>query len=298
MKIYLAALLYNDFRRGSNPYNHLTDVEKQAVDEVQHILDSYHYIGNERMVNRIRSTGRQIFLDSGAFSAFTQGITVDLNEYCNYVKKNQDIFEVVSVLDAIGDADQTYRNQVAMERQGVQALPCYHYGEPETVLEYYASNYEYITIGGMVPISSPQLRIWLDRIWGRHLTNGDGTPRLKVHGFGLTSVPLMARYPWYSVDSSSWVQLGGMGNIFLPKWGTIAVSEYAPQAKDEFKHIDNLPKEHRDVLVDFIEGLGFEIERLRKFHLSRKVFNIVTYGSMMAAQIDNKKFIQHQPVLF
>lgn len=298
MKIYLAALLYNDFRQGSTVYLRLDEREKQAVDEVQHVLDSYHYIGNERMVNRIRSTGRKIFLDSGAFSAYTQGVNVDLRQYCDYVKRNADIFEVVSVLDAIGDADQTYRNLAQMEEYGIQALPCYHYGEPEEVLEYYASHYDYITIGGMVPISTPQLLIWLDRIWGKYLTNPDGRAKLKVHGFGLTSVPLMARYPWFSVDSSSWVQLGGMGNIFLPEYGTIAISEHAPQLKQAEKHIDNLPYEHQQVIVGYIEGLGFDLDRLRKLHLSRKCFNIVTYGSMMEAQLTDKRFFQPQPVLF
>jgi hypothetical protein len=298
MKIYLAALLYNDFRKGSSVYNRLIEREKQAVDECQHILDSYHYIGNERMVNRIRGAGKKIFLDSGAFSSFTQGITVDIKRYCDYVNQNIDIFEVVSVLDAIGDPDKTYVNQIYMESQGVNALPCYHYGEPEEVLEYYVARYPYITIGGMVPISSPQLKIWLDRIWGRHLTHLDGTPKIKVHGFGLTSVPLMARYPWYSVDSSAWVQLGGIGSIFLPQFGTLSVSEHAPQTKEAGKHIDNLPGPQRKVVVDFIEGMGFDIERLRQLHLTRKTLNIVTYGSQMAAQLSDKTFIQPQPVLF
>ena len=298
MKLYLAAMLYNDFREGSTVYHRLDDREKQAVREAPYVLDSYHYIGNERMANRIRSTGRRIFLDSGAFSAHTQGIKVDIWQYCDYIHRNSDLFEVVSVLDAIGDPDQTYRNQITMESAGLRPLPCFHYGEPEEVLEYYASTYEYITIGGMVPISSPQLKIWLDRIWGRYLTNDDGTPKIKVHGFGLTSVPLMARYPWYSVDSSSWVQLGGMGNIFLPQYGTIAVSEHAPQRKEAEKHIDNLPYEHQKVIVDYIEGIGFNMDRLRTMHLSRKCFNIVTYTDMMARQEENKTFTQLQPVLF
>ena len=298
MKIYLAAMLYNDFRAGSPTYNRLDEAEQRAVDNVDYILDSYHYIGNERMVKRLRKTGKIIFLDSGAFSAMTQEVTIDLVRYCRFIKDNLDLFEVVSVLDAIGDADQTYQNLKEMERRGIDTLPCYHYGEPIEVLEYYAANYDYVTIGGMVPISTPQLRFWLDRLWSKVLTNEDGGPRLKVHGFGLTSAPLMARYPWYSVDSSSWVQLGGMGNIFLPEFGTIAVSEHAPQRKEAEKHIDNLPFEHQEVVLDYIDELGFDIDRLRTLHLSRKTFNIVTYSSMMAAQKENKTFIPSQPGLF
>lgn len=303
MKVYLAALLYNDFRAGSQVYARLTDNERAVVDNVQHILDSYHYIHKQRLVDRIRKTGRRIFLDSGAFSSFTQGVNVDLGKYCDYIKRNQDIIEEVdgvllaSVLDAIGNANATWVNQKRMEDLGVRALPCYHYGEPPEVLQYYAANYDYITIGGMVPISSPQLKIWLDRVWGQYLTNPDGTPKIKVHGFGLTSVPLMARYPWYSVDSSSWVQLGGMGNIFLPPYGTLAVSEEAPQLKDAGKHIDNLTPEQQTRIKGIVEEMGFELDRLRKSHLTRKVFNMVTYGSFVADSA-HKRFKEPQPTLF
>ena len=150
----------------------------------------------------------------------------------------------------------------------------------------------------MVPISSPMLKVWLDRIWGKYLTNPDGSAKLKVHGFGLISVPLMARYPWYSVDSSSWVQLGGMGNIFHPRFGTLAVSEHAPQRKEPWKHVDSLVPEARQVILDIIEEMGFSIERLRVSHLSRKTFNVVTYGSMMQEQLQDKTFLQQQPVIF
>lgn len=291
-------MLYNDFRNGSPVYNRLDDREKRAVDEAAHILDSYHYVHKQRLVDRIRQTGRKIFLDSGAFSAFTQGVEIDILAYCDYIIANQDIIEVVSVLDAIGDHNQTFFNQKVIESRGIDVLPCFHYGEPDEVLLYYSSNYTYITLGGMVPISSPQLRLWLDRIWGKYLTDEEGNPKLKVHGFGLTSVDLMARYPWYSVDSSSWVQLGGMGNIFLPDYGMIAVSEFAPQRKEALKHVDNLPPEHQKVVVGFIEELGFDLDRLRKLHLSRKCFNMVTYGQMMEKQLSDKTFQQPQPQFF
>lgn len=304
MKVYLAAMMQNDFRHGSQTYLRLDDREREVIDSVQCRLDSYHYIGNERLVKRIRDSGVRIFLDSGAFSAFTQGVKVDLNKYCRYVRDNADIFEVVdgiplvSVLDAIGDHNQTYYNQIAMERQGVRALPCYHFGEPIEVLEHYAANYDYITIGGMVPISSPQLQIWLDRIWGRVLTNPDGTPKVKVHGFGLTSVPLMARYPWYSVDSSSWVQLGGMGAIFIPRHGMLHVSEHSPNVKEAGKHLDTLPPPQQDAVMEIITGWGFDAERLRKEHLSRKAFNAFTYSSIPDAYGVDKRFTELQPTLF
>jgi hypothetical protein len=144
MRVYLAAMLYNSFYEGSKVYERLDEREQRAVREVLHILDSYHYVGNERMVKRIRATGKRIFLDSGAFSAYTQGAVMDLSRFCRYIIENQDIIDQVdglllaSVLDAIGDPDQTWRNQDRMEREfGVRPLPCYHFGEPPEVLDYY-----------------------------------------------------------------------------------------------------------------------------------------------------------------
>src|SRR5690606_10804597 len=125
------------------------------------------------LVDKMRTDGVKVFLDSGAFSAYTQGVTIDIGQYCEYIQRNADIIEFASVLDAIGDHVGTYHNQMEMERRGVRPLPCFHYGEPTEVLDYYVENYEYITIGGMVPISTPQLRIWLDRLWDEHLTNAD-----------------------------------------------------------------------------------------------------------------------------
>jgi len=298
MRVYLAALLYNNFRVGSPFWGRLNEREVRAVHEVPYLLDSYHYVHKAVMVERIRISKRKIFLDSGAFSAYTQGVEIDIDEYIQYIKDHPDFVEVASVLDAIGDPDQTYRNQKYMERNGVHPLPCYHYGEDEEVLDYYVNNYEYITIGGMVPISSPQLKIWLDRIWGRHLVDKEGRPKIKVHGFGLTSIPLMARYPWYSVDSSSWVQLGGLGAVFFPGFGMLHVSEHSPNLKEENQHLDSLPPAQKNVLVDFIESNGFDLDRLRTSHLTRKCFNMLTYNMMSGAQDDDKRFIQKQPEFF
>jgi hypothetical protein len=71
--------------------------------------------------------------------------------------------------------------------------------------------YPFIALGGLVGASRKVLQAWLDRMWGKYLTRSDGAPRLKVHGFGLTDFKLMARYPWFSIDSSSWAMAGFFG---------------------------------------------------------------------------------------
>lgn len=298
MKLYLAGLYSLNFHRDSQFYARLTDREKAARDGVRYHLESYHYIHKQSYADRIRLDGVKVFLDSGAFSAYTKGIEVNLPGYCDYIKRNRDIIEEVdgalcaSVLDGIGDPLKTWQNQQAMEEQGVRPLPCFHYGEDERYLEWYIKNYDYITLGGMVPISTPQLIHWLDRIWDKYLTDGSGRPRLKVHGFGLTTQYLMERYPWYSVDSSSWVQIAANGGILLPGFGTIPVSTNSPAAKQYNRHLNTIPDLQREEVVRRVTEQGFDIERLQTEYVSRWVYNCWAFTEV------NEKLLNSRPSVF
>lgn len=300
MKVYLAATYLNRiaFKSGQLQLR-ITDREREVVHGIENYLESYHYVEKQTFVDKIREDGTKIFLDSGAFSAFTQNVEIDIFGYCEYIHRNKDIIEIASVLDGIGDPLKTWQNQQTMEAQGVPVLPCFHYGEPEEYLIHYIEKYEYITLGGMVPISTPQLKLWLDRLWDKYLTDEDGSPKLKVHGFGLTSIPLMERYPWFSVDSSSWVQIAANGSIYLPSFGVLAVSANNPARKQPNRHINTIAPSARDRVVAEIEKIGFTVENVINNYVSRWVFNIYTFNQMNETYRNKfKKFIAPQPGLF
>ena len=306
MKLYLAGIYTANFKIGGSLYNRLTENEKRQRESATNLLESYHYIHRQTFVDSIRADGRKVFLDSGAFSAFTKGVEVDLPKYCDYIKRNKDIIEHVdgtllaSVLDGIGDPLKTWRNQLAMEQLGVRPLPCFHYGEDERYLEWYIANYDYITLGGMVPISTPQLKLWLDRIWEKYLTDGSGRPRIKVHGFGLTTVSLMERYPWYSVDSSSWVQIARVGGMLLiPEARVINVSNQSPQRRVEGQHIDTLTPLQRQAVEQKLAACGVDTERMRETYLSRWCYNIWAFDQLGIQHFEeDPKFVPDQLGLF
>ena len=300
MRLYLAGLFTNGFgNEHSTMVSRLTEIEDYYRRQVPWYLESYHYIGKPKYVNEIRKAGKKVFLDSGAFSAFTKGVRVDLPKYCRYIQENADIIDCASVLDSIGSAQGTYENQVAMERLGTKPLPCFHYGEDERYLQYYLANYEYITIGGMVPISTPQLRLWLDRIWNDYLIDGSGRPRIKVHGFGLTTMPLVERYPWYSVDSSSWVQSASNGSIIIPGLGMVAVSGTSPARKQEGRHFTTMTPQEQEVILARIHQIGFDMDRLRDEYLSRWAWNVWAYCEFNRIYYDaDPTFKQDQMRLF
>lgn len=296
MHIYMAAVYSNSYMPGQNRYVKLNDREREIVEGLPHILESWHYVGKQTFVDQMRADNAQIFLDSGAFSAHTLGVTLSVRDYCDYIERNMDIirFEdgnmMASVLDGIGDALATYRNQLEMEIRlkhlGVRPLPCFHFEEDARYLDYYVANYEYITLGGMVGATTQQLRNWLERVWENHLIDGSGRAKIKVHGFGITAVPLMEEFDWYSCDSSSWIQSAAFGSVIMPgasksnpAW-PIAVSTKSPSRHDHGQHITTLTEPEKEYLDQILERSGFDKTRLGEVYESRAAYNLWAFGEV------------------
>lgn len=223
----------------------------------------------------------ELFLDSGAFSAWSQGAAIKIKDYINFIKKNKQYIDVYANLDVISlshlrkdkvkAAKKTLANQRKMEKAGLNPLPVYHYGEPEDYLKDYVADYDYIAIGGLVKIPSGSIVKWLDHIFKDIICDEKGIPKVKVHAFGVTSLRIMLRYPWYSVDSTSWVITGRMGAVYVPKWDKngnwiynensykISVSNKSPNRSDPDKHISTLPPEQKNNVLRYINEKGFKL---------------------------------------
>jgi hypothetical protein len=186
-----------------------------------------------------------IFLDSGAYSMHTQErVKVDIYKYIEYVKAIETHLSHYAVLDIIGNASLTKKNQSIMEQHGLSPIPCFHYGEEYSYLEYYINNYEYIALGGMAPVNRSKLVDWLNHVFSNYICDKNGMPKVKVHGFGMTTVSLMSAFPWWSFDSTSWVINSKFGRVKLPNLTTgsyandsvfISVSEKRAHKRDNFK---------------------------------------------------------------
>jgi|SRR5215469_2172688 len=303
MNLYIAGLFTANIARGSTAFGKLNEREQQGIDSIDYHLESYHYVKDKNTTERIRNSGIQVFIDSGAFSAYTQGVEIDLPSYCQWLQQNADLVKVedgvfmASVLDGIGDPLKTWQNQRYMESLGVKPLPCFHWGEDERYLEYYLANYDYITIGGLVPVAKPQQRIWLDRIWDKYLVDGAGRPKIRVHAFGMTNPNLMERYPWWSVDSSSWVQISAHGNIFYDN-KPLNCSSDSPLRKVHNQHLDTLP----EIITSFIDSRiiadGYDPDRIRTITYSRWAYCADKYAEFGRNMDPHKTFIAHQQELF
>lgn len=300
VRIYLASR-YNGHRsdpRSNNPHH-----QAAAVYKYPYLLESYHYVGDHRYDEQIRYNNDKLFMDSGAFSMFTLGIDVDLDAYGGYLARAQDYIEVASNVDAIGagrEAD-SYANQKYLEslKLPVRVQPVHHARDSDDWLKRYLDEgYDYIFLGGMVPETTPYLIDWLDHIWDRYLALPDGTARIKVHGFGLTTFELMERYPWYSVDSTSWVQLGMFGGILMYVNGrprALSISKRSAQAKEFDRSLWSLDSDTRGRLLAVIREKGFDPELLSESYGHRDHWNIRFYYEYMQTL---RPVFQRRQVLF
>lgn len=203
-------------------------------------LSSFFYIKDtESLLNKIKEGGKYpLFLDSGAFSAYTKGKIISLEEYSSFVKENNDYLYAYSNLDVIGDSKATRNNQKALEKLGINPIPVFHYNENEKYLiKYLKEGYKHIALGGLVMTSKKHFKDWLDKIWGKYLVNTN----IKIHGFAVTSHSLLTRFPWHSVDSTTWIFAASMGEICYPL-----------KRKGEYKY--DLPPLRVGVTVDSLNG--------------------------------------------
>ena len=174
------------------------------------------------------------YYDSEPFWEYVDG-------YVKKVKENKDLFDVYVTIDAIMNPKRTYEIQQHLEKQGIHPLPVVHFGTDSKWLYKYMDNHEYIGLGGLGSgVNVVEYYNWADKVFDI-LKNGKEFPQWKTHGFAVTSSSLMLRYPWASVDSSTWNKFGYYGHVAYPKkkggeWDfsktkTITVSNTAPSLK-------------------------------------------------------------------
>jgi hypothetical protein len=271
------------------------------------ILESYHYIKNEQILESIAKNKDSIFLDSGAFTMFTQGVKVDLRAYANFINKYRKLFHVASNLGIIGRGKEkeNYQNQKILESYGATVSPVHHARDRDKwLVKYLEEGYDYVFLGGMVPETTQYLEKWLDRIWDLYLTDKNGLPLVKVHGFGLITERLMRRYPWYSVDSTSWLALATKGDIMIlidckdSFLKAVSFSNQSPNRKKAGAHISTLSKQEAKLINNLVKKRGFKPKHLRNSITHRRLFNLLTYREMQHTVKWPKTFINTHRGLF
>jgi len=174
----------------------------------------------------------KIWLDSGAYSVWNRGETIDLTGYIDFIHRNKHNLEYYVNLDVIpgvklrestpqeveDSARKGFENMLRMRKEGLDPMPVYHYGEKREWLEKMVDlGCSYIGLALGRQGADPNARKWLDAIFQYLCHTPTGFPTVKLHGFGLTVVPFLLRYPWFSVDSTTWIFAAAYGRCLFPR---------------------------------------------------------------------------------
>lgn len=152
--------------------------------------------------------------------------------YIQFLLENKDKINFYSNLDVINNPKLTHHNQRIIEKAGLKPIPVFHLGSPEKWLIKYIEEYDYIALGGLIPNPTKILIPWLDRVFKEYILDKDGFPKVKVHGFACTALPLMTRYPWYSVDSATCRKLAMYGWIAWPEYSSEKIKTEQVSSRD------------------------------------------------------------------
>lgn len=230
----------------------------------------------------------KLFIDSGAYTAFTKGKVVDVDEYISYVDSISPSVYCFAQVDHITGKGETKNDTARLSwenflymrsrvREPNKLVPIFHQGEDlywlKNMLEYSDSigKLNYIGFGAMVGtgVTRDDKCLFFDRAFSviEHSSN----PDVKVHAMGMTSLQLLECYPFYSADSTSWIMQAATGSIFTP-WGLIDVSD---KTKFEKSNSLNSAPGFLEELTTWLNGIGFTLQEIRDSYRPRTICNLI-----------------------
>lgn len=271
--------------------------EEMLVTELQCRLCSCHgnYVRDAKrwaqLVSRPNNQVRYMMLDSGAFTSWKSGHKVDVNDL---IRTYSDVMALVDhskvkvflinldvipgsagktasadeVAEAIRESDVNFN--ILVKEFGDRVIPVYHQNESEERLMEICGMAKYIC-------ASPRndLPEWTRVQWSEevHQKIPAGTT---THGLATTGTVMMARVPWWSVDSAAWLFSGAMGKVDVldgTKFVSLNISQESPDRYNEGKHYDNGDKHIKEKIEERAAYHAISIDKLRTDHMARKLLN-------------------------
>lgn len=249
-------------------------------------LGSYYYLlKSPADIARVKKLNLKIFLDSGAFSSYTKNIAIENSTYLEFIKNNLDIIlpiknQIMAAgLDDLTDFQKSRKNFLEAYKNGLLLIPTVHFGDPFAEIDFYLKYTEVIAIGGLVGKSEDVKTRWLDELWSFILSNKKRKSIL-YHGFGVRNIKHIKSYPWYSVDSSDWVQFNSIGGILLPppNYKRILISTGNKiNMKTPGRHFISLSKSDQKLIKKEIEKYGFDLFDLQNNADNRYMYSLKIY---------------------
>lgn len=246
----------------------------------------------------------KLLVDSGAHSAHTKGIKLDLQEYIGFVNDNIDKMTLYVQVDKIPGVYRkpktqkdweeaprlSWENYLYMREQSAdwtKLIPVFHQGEDLTWLknmcDYTFSDGSHIPYIGLSPRGDVSLKAKYDFCAECFsVIHRSSNPNVKTHAFGATSLSMLETLPFTSADSTTWVLVSAFGQVWVPtgitgesvddtvgvKMGVSLENMKHPTAAQTYWQQSSEVKKKLD---DYFESIGTNIEKLSVSHSERSL---------------------------
>ena len=239
-----------------------------------------------------RGQGAKLFIDSAAFTAHTLGKEVDVDEYIEYLNSIDDHTHCFAQVDHIPGRFRQPKTQEELReapklswdnylymkdkvKSKHKLLPIFHQGESwnwlKNMLEYKDNDghIQYIGLSPANDVHTAAKEAFIEKCFA--IIAKSSNPNVKTHAFGMTSLPLLEKYPFYSADSTGWIMVGAMGNIMTP-WGILDASDsnkYSP------KNIRNMKEDAQKQVYEWLENNGVDSTQIFDNYKLRMLTNLI-----------------------
>lgn len=170
-----------------------------------------------------------ILIDSGAFSAWNRGLEIHIDEYITFiekVKKIKTIHEIYFInLDVIPHTKGTtptpeqidiackkgIENYFYIKKHGHSTIHTFHQFENLKYLRLIVKECNDLNYIGISPANDQSIESrnkWLNDVF-YEIKNS-----VRTHVLGLTAKDSLEKFPCYSADSSSWINVARFGELF------------------------------------------------------------------------------------
>lgn len=248
---------------------------------------------NQRIAYASKKSGAVQFFADWSFNE-NPDVRKYLDEYIAFIHKYKNQLMGYVNLDIIYNAEESWANQRYMEKNGLRPIPVFHYGEDFKWLRYYVDNYDYIGIGGVAGgITLQQFITSLGDKAFEYISRTN--PKIKVHGFAVTSFNLMKRFSWYSVDSTTWLKHAAYGNVMVPRYNlvekrfdyytspfVISVSDISLVKSSKHPHYTiAFSSKVVERIEEYFAKIGIDSEKLKIDAFERQKANIYFYEQLL-----------------
>ena len=245
-------------------------------------------------------TKGKLLIDSGAHSAHTKGIKLDLEEYIGFVNDHIEKTTLYVQVDKIPGVylmpktakdfleapELSWENYLYMREKSKdpsKLVPVFHQGEDlkwlENMCNYTFSDGSHIPYIGLSPRGDVSLKAKYDfSAECFSVIQSSKNPTVKTHAFGATSLEMLERLPYTSADSTTWVLVSAYGQVWMP--GAIigefdGVGIKLGVSKENIAHPTGTQTyweqspEIKKKLDDYFESIGTNIQELSVSHSAR-----------------------------